>query len=72
VAEKIRSEIESDDHFFRRLTVSVGISIIAGDRLKSPILVEQAEKALSQAKSRGRNCTVRFEDGMQNPAPSAE
>jgi diguanylate cyclase (GGDEF)-like protein len=71
VAEKIRSDIESDDHFFRRLTVSLGISMMTGDRLKPLILLEQAEKALSQAKSQGRNRTVRFENGKQEAAPDA-
>jgi diguanylate cyclase (GGDEF)-like protein len=62
VAEKIRREIESDELFLRRLTVSLGIAASSEGWLKSNILMEQAETALSQAKSQGRNRTIRFEN----------
>jgi len=68
VAEKIRPGIESNDRFLRRLTVSLGIAALRGDQLNGQILINQADRALYQAKNRGRNLTVRFEDWMLEQA----
>ncbi|MBN2086516.1 MAG: GGDEF domain-containing protein [Anaerolineales bacterium] len=64
VAEKIRRTVASDSRFLRRITVSLGIASMHGEQLDARMLVEQADRALYQAKNRGRDCTVRFESGM--------
>ena len=40
------------------VTVSIGVADVAGNRRKPDDLVKAADKALYQAKSFGRNCTV--------------
>jgi diguanylate cyclase (GGDEF)-like protein len=40
------------------VTVSIGVAGVEGDRRKADDLVKAADKALYQAKSYGRNCTV--------------
>jgi diguanylate cyclase (GGDEF)-like protein len=73
VAETIRRGIEGSDRFLRRLTVSAGIAAIHGDPIDAQILVRQADRALYRAKRRGRNRTVRYEEGMleaAHPDPS--
>jgi diguanylate cyclase (GGDEF)-like protein len=40
------------------VTVSIGVADVAGNRRKPDDLVKAADKALYQAKSYGRNCTV--------------
>jgi diguanylate cyclase (GGDEF)-like protein len=67
VAEKIRRTIGKNRRFLRHLTVSLGIASLIGDSLDSRTLVEQADRALYQAKKRGRNRSVQFEDGMMGP-----
>jgi diguanylate cyclase (GGDEF)-like protein len=68
VAEAVRDFIGSDDHFLRRLTVSLGVSALRGGRVRSTLLVDQADRALYQAKSRGRNRCAVFEEWMSEPA----
>ena len=40
------------------VTVSIGVADVAGNRRKPDDMVKAADKALYQAKSFGRNCTV--------------
>jgi diguanylate cyclase (GGDEF)-like protein len=71
VAEAIRQDVAEDGCFLRKTTVSLGIAALHGDELSPQLLVEQADRALYQAKSRGRNRAVRFEPRMPESAPSA-
>ena len=68
VAEKIRNHIQAETHFLIKLTVSLGVSAMRGDQLQSTALVDQADRALYQAKNKGRNRTILFEEGMQEQA----
>lgn len=63
LAERIRSAVEkkhfgdSKSHDSVRITVSAGITTVAGEELNSPEdLLKRADRALYQAKSSGRNC----------------
>jgi diguanylate cyclase (GGDEF)-like protein len=64
VAEKIRSEIAGSSNFLQQTTISLGIGSLRGDRLKAQKLVDQADRALYQAKQQGRNRVVVFEEWM--------
>ncbi len=68
VAEAVRNYIAADNRFLRKLTVSLGVAALRGDQVRSTMLIDQADRALYQAKSRGRNRTVIFEDWMMEPA----
>jgi diguanylate cyclase (GGDEF)-like protein len=68
VAESIRNQIGSDNRFLRQLTVSLGVSAMRGEQVHGIRLFDQAGRALYQAKSQGRNCTVLFEEGMLDAA----
>jgi diguanylate cyclase (GGDEF)-like protein len=68
VAEGIREKIKSSTDFLRPLTVSAGVAALRGEHLDATLLVDQADRALYQAKSKGRNRTVLFEEGMQDSA----
>jgi diguanylate cyclase (GGDEF)-like protein len=65
VAEKIRRRIGGDSRFLRRLTVSIGIAALRGNAADPATLVDQADRALHQAKGGGRDRCVRFEDWMR-------
>ncbi|MCK5271961.1 MAG: diguanylate cyclase [Sedimentisphaerales bacterium] len=69
-AEKLRSFIQSykwnisDDQL--NITISLGVATMDASTLPDPYeLVSKADKALYAAKSRGRNCVVRWDD-IQN------
>jgi diguanylate cyclase (GGDEF)-like protein len=68
VAENIRRNVESDSRFQRKLSVSLGIGSLSGEQLIHADLVEQADRALYQAKEQGRNRTVAYEEWMQDSA----
>ncbi len=70
VAENIHGQVRSETHFLRKLTISLGIASLSGERLRSVQLVEQADRALYQAKHQGRDRAVIFEDWMVEPAHS--
>ncbi|MFL0802595.1 MAG: GGDEF domain-containing protein [Agarilytica sp.] len=64
LGEQLRTKIESS--VFKdeaRITISVGISALTEEKGTSE-WVEQADKALYSAKSKGRNCVVVFEAGQ--------
>jgi diguanylate cyclase (GGDEF)-like protein len=71
VAENVRKEVETDRKFLRPTTVSLGIASLRGKKLRSQVLVDQADRALYQAKSQGRNRAIIFEDWMLTSAHSA-
>jgi len=56
LAERIRHRIESMSMANRGITVSVGVSTIAGNDGVGRTLLEQADKAMYVAKNGGRNC----------------
>jgi diguanylate cyclase (GGDEF)-like protein len=66
VAETIRERIRSEDRFLRKLTVSLGVTALQGNRVLPAVLVEQADRALYQAKKLGRNRTVLYEEGVMD------
>jgi diguanylate cyclase (GGDEF)-like protein len=72
VAETIRERIGSDNRFLRKLTVSLGVAALRGKLVRSELLVDQADRALYQAKNQGRNRIVLFEDWMIESAHAKE
>jgi diguanylate cyclase (GGDEF)-like protein len=70
VAENIHGQVRAETHFLRKLTISLGIASLSGERLRSLQLVGQADRALYQAKHQGRDRAVIFEDWMLEPAHS--
>ncbi len=68
VAETIRKKIASDGHFLQAITISLGVASLKGTQVQPGCLIEQAVKALGQAKGQGRNRTVQFEEWMQDSA----
>jgi diguanylate cyclase (GGDEF)-like protein len=72
VAETIRKKVDADSRFLRKVSVSLGIASLSGDQSSPTMLIEQADRALYQAKSLGRNRTVIFEEGMQESAHAKE
>jgi diguanylate cyclase (GGDEF)-like protein len=72
VAENVRRLVEQNRFFKQPTTVSLGISSLQGEELKTPLLVEQADRALYQAKCQGRNRAVVFEGWMSQSAHVGE
>jgi diguanylate cyclase (GGDEF)-like protein len=68
VAEKIRVEMAASGAYLRTTTISLGIASLRGDRLQPQLLVDQADRALYQAKNQGRNRAVVYEGWMQDAA----
>ncbi len=68
VAEKVRKLVEGSRKLLQSTTVSLGIATLGGEMLHSQMLVDQADRALYQAKSQGRNQTLIFEEWMQEAA----
>jgi diguanylate cyclase (GGDEF)-like protein len=68
VAENVRNQLEADQKFLRPTSVSLGIGTLYGEKLSAQVLVDQADRALYQAKRQGRNRAVIFEDWMVEPA----
>jgi diguanylate cyclase (GGDEF)-like protein len=64
VAEAVRGRIASESRFLRKLTVSLGVTAARGNQASPAPLVDQADLALYQAKSQGRNRVVVFEEWM--------
>jgi diguanylate cyclase (GGDEF)-like protein len=71
VAEKIRAAAEGNPDFRRPITVSLGIAAMSGGEGGTVDLVDRADRALYQAKSRGRNRSVVFEEWMLTSAHTA-
>jgi diguanylate cyclase (GGDEF)-like protein len=70
VAENIHGQVRSETHFLRKLTISLGIASLRGERLRSLELVGQADRALYHAKHQGRDRAAIYEDWMVEPAHS--
>ena len=50
--------------------ISVGISSFGASRQSPLAIIETADRALYQAKTRGRNCVAIYEDGVNSAAAS--
>ena len=61
IAERIRSNIEHADFPHRRVTTSIGVASCSAELCVSADLVSAADKALYEAKRRGRNRVVTFD-----------
>jgi diguanylate cyclase (GGDEF)-like protein len=72
VAENVRRMVAENADFLQPTTVSLGISAMHGEDLHADLLVEQADRALYQAKCGGRNRTVVFESWMSEAAHGAD
>ncbi len=70
VAETIRKKIGSNMHFLRPLTISLGVASLKGAQVRAGTLVDQADRALSQAKNQGRDRAVLFEEWMSDAVHS--
>ena len=68
VAENIHGQVRAETRFLRKLTISLGIASLHGDHLLAQELVGQADCALYQAKSQGRDRAVIYENWMLEPA----
>ncbi len=71
IAEKLRKQIASHELDCQghkvAVTVSLGVACTIPDsRISHEILVQQADKALYQAKEQGRNCVVTYETLIEN------
>ncbi len=68
VAETIREGVQSDRNLLQPTTVSLGITAMCGKGVQPQALVDQADRALYQAKAQGRNRTIIFTDWMRESA----
>ena len=62
IAERIRSNVEHTDFPHRRVTLSIGVASCSAELCSSAELVSAADKALYQAKGKGRNLVQAFEE----------
>ncbi len=62
IAERIRGNIEQTKFPKRRVTTSIGIASCSAELCMSADLVSAADKALYEAKRRGRNRVIAFEE----------
>jgi diguanylate cyclase (GGDEF)-like protein/PAS domain S-box-containing protein len=70
-AEKIISIINQPfdlHHFSKRLACSIGSVTYPGDGIDARILLQNADTAMYEAKSRGRNRLIKFHDQMNKEA----
>lgn len=58
LAERVRQEVEATQWSHRGFTVSIGVATLAGRHQDSASLIADADRALYEAKRRGRNCVV--------------
>jgi diguanylate cyclase (GGDEF)-like protein len=70
VAENIHEMVKAETRFLRKLSISLGIASLHGDRLHGQELVGHADRALYQAKHRDGDLAVIYEDWMVEPAHS--
>ncbi len=61
IAERIRANVEEANFRHRKVTISIGIASCSADLCTSANIVSAADKALYEAKHRGRNTVISFE-----------
>ena len=70
IAERLRKEVaqteyrSEQDELMGRVTISIGVSSFSTTRQSSLAVIQTADRALYQAKTRGRNCIAVYEDAM--------
>lgn len=68
IAERLRVEVASTEYrseageSMGKITISIGVSSFGGNRQSPRTIIESADRALYQAKTRGRNCVVMYEE----------
>lgn len=62
IADRIRANIERTRFPHRRVTISIGVASCSADLCSSENIVDAADKALYEAKRRGRNQICTFEN----------
>ena len=62
IAERIRQNVEETKFPHRRVTLSIGVASCSAELCSSPNLISAADKALYEAKRRGRNRVRTFEE----------
>ena len=67
IAERIRTNIEEAKFQHRKVTISIGIASCSAELCSSSNIVSAADKALYEAKRRGRNTVLSFEGMPSQP-----
>jgi len=73
IAERLRGEVgraeykAEDGKSIGRITISIGVSSFSPGRQSPLSIMETADRALYQAKTRGRNCVVVYDDSSGQP-----
>ena len=68
IAERLRKAVSQTEYrseqgeLMDRVTISIGVSSFSPSRQSPLSIVETADRALYQAKTRGRNCVAVYED----------
>jgi diguanylate cyclase (GGDEF)-like protein len=62
VAENIRCQLRDESPLLRKLTISVGIASMCGEKMDPQTLIGRAETALRQAKLDGRDRAVTYQE----------
>jgi diguanylate cyclase (GGDEF)-like protein len=68
IAERLRGEVDRAEYVseqgepMEKVTISIGISSFSNSRCTPLALIETADRALYQAKTRGRNCVVVYDE----------
>jgi diguanylate cyclase (GGDEF)-like protein len=68
IAERIRANIEHANFTHREVTISIGVASCSAEVCSPKVLVSAADKALYEAKRRGRNKVLAFEAMPGKPA----
>jgi diguanylate cyclase (GGDEF)-like protein len=71
IAERIRFNVENEKFTHRQITISIGVASCAAEVCSSKVLVSAADKALYEAKRRGRNMVLAFEAMLGKPAETS-
>jgi diguanylate cyclase (GGDEF)-like protein len=72
VAESMRRKVAEDGNLLQPTTVSLGIASLRGEKVSPEELVDEADRALYQAKAQGRNRTVVFYEEWMTEAANGE